>query len=924
MPQPPHHAPASAPAPHAPVTFDGDRLLQQLLSDRLLSTLPDGGALLAQVSKSSGEAGHILRHVREARLVGQLRARVAALRPDLLEALDHILPPAVGMTAIRSSGAALPVPLASRWLRGFADDLGQSLRDPSHHTTVLTGPPGSGRTALLALVAEDPRTHAAFPGGVHVSCGIHSGGLLDILRDIGTHWGHGPLARAIDLERALAQLRNQLLDRPFLLIVDDVADFRPLQRLRSGLGQGHHLLLTTTRLPTEPLEARVLRIPPLDAHRAERLFSSWAPDLSDTPATRSLARALSVRASLVLRSARLLSGPDGWLDPSDLLTALRAAPFRSTPDALAAPLAETALQAASPRLVEALQPLHSLPCEPVVLPEALVHSVVGASQWATVCATASAAGFVRCIAPGLWTIPRACHDVLCSRAARGGNHSVEARKRALRWVRSELASASAHWHATGPVPPALQRARTHRMLLLRLLGPDLPTESTATGISFGLVAWLLPRPWVEDAVARLRSQPHHPWHGAAWRWEAEHLQSIGRGSDAIQLLTTMARSRHSADATDAAFRLAALLVQNGHPDRACPVLQQLAAKARQQHASARAAQAALRLGTIHSDQQRWTLAREAFCSAADAFRVAQSTVGAVEATGRLCLVAASCGLPDEAAEHLRRQTALAALVADRTQLTEVYERLAIAAVAHDQPDQALTWLNRAARSGPATDAPRLQPPAALAARAAALLAIGRVPEALSSAHQRIEAARLRCDLSEEAEATSVLARMLVKHGGGDEALQLLTDALLQDRAVGDGQSEVRHLIDAAETHHALGSFFPALVCFDAAQVVAAREGWRDGEAMALERGARCAMHSGQTERALRYGHRALLARRTQQQVEPLARWMVIFGGMVITAGARDHGQQLQKRGAQVLAEQGWSKQQLAELWGEHPPVRQQA
>ena len=242
-------------------------------------------------------------------------------------------------------------------------------------------------------------------------------------------------------------------------------------------------------------------------------------------------------------------------------------------------------------------------------------------------------------------------------------------------------------------------------------------------------------------------------------------------------------------------------------------------------------------------------------------------------------------------------------------------RLGKLSLATGDPAGAVHWLERALASwddkgagdGPETLGGLLE------ALAEACFVTDAPEQGLAYGRRRVEEARQRGDRVEEGAAIGDLARLLASSGARQDALELLSSALQRDRSIGDKRSEAHHLLSAGAAHGARREPSRAVVCYEAARVVAEEVGWRAGVAQALEGITTAEAALGQLGPALRDARAALAIHQRLGEQVALARWQVLYGGLLIASGAAQEGRGMMSAGAKSLARLGWTPDQIAGL-----------
>jgi tetratricopeptide (TPR) repeat protein len=910
----------SRPASADPAVVLGEALGRYLTPHRLVrlvQTLPGGSVVLKRHPRAARDPGSALQAVWTEGLASQFRARAAAVSPALLDALDQAgwgIPP---NDPFGDTSAGLCTAPFAPSLRRTATAVRKRLAEEGGPPVLLTGPRGSGCSAVTALVVEDPRIQQAFPGGVHVAHGPGPGGLLDLLRDAGARIGHARLARAADLDRALADFRNLFQRKRALVVVDGVDDFRAVRRLWSGLGAPHRVLLTSEHEVPSDIPAHRLRVEPMGAELAREQFGLWGGEQARSSTSRSLANALSSRPGLVVRCGKLLGIDRPWLTPADLLSALASVAQRDDPTEFDEAVVDAGIQAAPPILSETLLALAVLPAGPAILPDDLLCTVVGAERWGAVRHRLGESGLLECVGTGRWRIPPVVGRVIRRRSAQVPQLAASARRAAIRWARRRLAECADKWSNEDALALRLQELRADRTTIVGIIGRDPLGTIDPTDVPFGLVAWLLPHAQVRTLIARSSKLAGHPWRGAAWRWLADDLLLSNRRKDAARLLSAVIQeSRRTGELTeciDATLRLAKVQYDRGNLIDGRELLETAVRDAEQARDQLGEARACLALSELQDTSGERSSAVQSLWRAVALFRDGGDHAMAAEATGRLGLLARRSGQLDVAEERFRMQAALADAASDREGVAVAERRLGRLALDAGDPEKAVYWLGRALKAREEGGVSDKGIGRLLAGYAEALMATGKTKVALATARQRIEEARKNGDLTDETEAVAELARMLSTIGAREDALRLLSDALQRDRAFGDKRGEAQHLLAAGEAHDPRRLPAYSVVCFEAARRVAEEAGWREGVARALEGVAVAEASLGQLGPALRDGRGALAIYQRLGDPMATARWQVLFGGVLIAAGNAAEGRQLMSSGARALQKLGWSEAQLTAL-----------
>ncbi len=220
----------------------------------------------------------------------RLLAAEYGLRPSpAIEALYHAMlsgdwrepgGPREGAGVGRPLGALLPQDLPDFTGRSWQlDYLRQVLGcpGPEQRLAVLTGPAGSGKTALAVHAAH--RLGDAFPDGRVLvrmrDVDERPRTLASVLADLGRHAGLAGLeaASTADPEGAAATWRGWLAHRRVLLVLDDVADERCVRPLLPDTGTSAVLVTAKTQL-AGLTSAHRLRMAPFDIEESLALLGS--------------------------------------------------------------------------------------------------------------------------------------------------------------------------------------------------------------------------------------------------------------------------------------------------------------------------------------------------------------------------------------------------------------------------------------------------------------------------------------------------------------------------------------------------------------------------------------------------------------------------------------------------------------------------
>ena len=884
---------------------------------RLIRTLPGGAVILRRYPDARNDPGVALQAIWREGLASQFRARAAALSVPLLTALDNagwVIP---GDDPYGDTSADLTPPVFVPTLRTVTQTIRHGLEEVGGPPVVLCGPDHAVRSAITALVVEDPRVHLAFPGGVFVSQMTDSSDLLDVLRDIGAAIDHARLARAADVEPALHLFRTHFRQKRMLLVLDGVSDIRWIRRLWGGLGPSHRLLVTSDQPVPAEVPVQRIRVPTQSPEEAWEQLLLWAGPVAQTNAGRSLAHALATRPGLVVRCARLLGGRAPWLSPAELLAAMASVSQHSVQEELEDAALSIGLQTAPPVLAETMLALSVLPHAPATLPDDLMGTIVGAERWDAVRDHLATAGLVTCLGTGRWQIPLAVSRVIRRRSAQVPQLAASARRAAVHWARRRLTECAKDWTGDGVLSLRMRELRADRRALVGLIGRDPLGALNATEVPFGLVAWLLPHDQVRTLIARSSKLAGHPWRGSAWRWLAADLLRTNRRQDAARLLSAVVEDARRigalAEQLDASLRLARVQHERGNVVDARALLEAAVRDAGDAGDTIREASACLALGELLDVSGDAGGAVQAHWRAVALFRDSGRPSMAAEATGRLGQLAQRSGNLEVAEERFRMQAALADAAHDRRGVTTAESRLGCLAWAAGDPETAVRWLGRALKGWEEGHAGNDPIQVVFATFTEALLATGQTEAALATCRRRIDEARTSGDLTDETAAVGAMARILASMGARSDALRLLSDALQRDRALGDRRGEALHLLEAGRIHDPRRAPRRAVVCFEAARHVAEEVGWRAGLARALEGVATAEVVLNQLPQAVRNGRGALEIYRRLGDPHSIARWEVQFGGILVAGGHPNEGHRLISTGARALADLGWAQERITKL-----------
>ncbi|MFI6479224.1 BTAD domain-containing putative transcriptional regulator [Nonomuraea sp. NPDC050663] len=200
-------------------------------------------------------------------------ARPAALdpavldqRPAALEQADPALPSARERARLPLPDPAWPTP--RQLPPDIADFVGRAAEldtlTPTHPLTVISGPPGVGKSALAVRLAH--RLKHTFPTGqLHLTLGEREPEDLlgQALRALG-------LIPAGNLHERAALLRSQLAERPVLLLLDDARDATQIEPLLPG--NGSVVIVTSRQRITTLPGARLHHLGPLPEADAVELL----------------------------------------------------------------------------------------------------------------------------------------------------------------------------------------------------------------------------------------------------------------------------------------------------------------------------------------------------------------------------------------------------------------------------------------------------------------------------------------------------------------------------------------------------------------------------------------------------------------------------------------------------------------------------
>ena len=905
-----------------PAVVLGDALARHLTPLRLqlvVASLPGGSQLARRHPQALTDPGQTLQAVWSEGLAAPFCKRMECLSVEAAEALElagWTVSPADPLHGLSDEVSA---PALDPALRRLSASVRAQLAASEAGTVVVQGPSGSGCSAVAGLVAEDPRIHAAYPGGVLVGMMGPNDDLLDILRDWGAARNHWRLARAEDLSAAISQLRVMLSGQRALLVLDDVGDIQAVKAVWAGLGEPHQVLLTTHTPVPAGLAVHRISLSRLSSKTSERLLAAWAGAAASTRAGGTLLRTVAGRPSLVVRAGRLIGGSRPWLSPGQLLTAVTTASRDGTVSDLEEAIIDAGIRTAPAGFAETLYGMCVLPAAPASLPVDLLSTVLGAGRWEAHRIALADVGFLERVGPGRWRIPKVVLRVARRHAARIPQLMRESLRRARSWTRRRLVEAGLRWRDAGPLGTLARELRIDRRVLVALLGRDPAGLPDAERVPFALVSWLMSRESVQALASRGGELRMHPWHGATRRWLVAELLRNNRRQDASRLLSTIIQeSRQAKDIAgqvDAAIQLARLHQERGRPAPARALLEDAVTLAEQARDRRREAEGCLALGELLDAASEDRAAVQVLWRSVALFRDGGEHARAAHATGRLGDLAQRAGQFDVAAERFRMQAALADAARDQDGVASAELRLGRLSLATGDPAGAVHWLERALASWDergAGDGPKALG-SLLGALAEASFATGEPEQGLVYGKRRVEEARQCGDRGEEGAAIGELACLLASTGARTEALALLSSALYRDRSIGDKRSEAHHLLSAGAAHGPRREPSRALVCFEAARLVAEEVGWRAGVAQALEGVATAEAALSQGALALRDARAALAIHRRLGEPVALARWQVLYGGLLIASGATQEGRQMMSGGANSLARLGWTPDQIAEL-----------
>lgn len=901
-----------------PAAFLGDTLAAHLPLDRLVQlvlALPGGGSILKQHPEAARSHGDALDAIWNAGLAAHFRNRVASLTPALVRALDIAGWTSDPLPGIRT--VHLVPPALDPGLRRLVASVRTWLATTEETPIVISGPVGAGCSSVCALVAEDPRISAAFGGGILVADGRVP--LLDTLRDWGTVLDLPELARVSSVSLGLARIRALASGRPGLLVLDGVDQLEVLETLRAHLGPTYRVVASTHIKVPDDAAFRVLRLTSVSAKASEHLVLGWGGRGARNVSGRSLASALRGHPALLVRAGRLVSPSLGWMTTTELLAdmghALRDSDFVEIEEAMVSSCARRAPS----DVHDALIALSILPAAPISAPDDLFGSLVGRRRWAAVRDGMVQAGLVEPAGELRWQIPEVVRRVARRIAASVPGLIERSRSVALGWAVRRVAEAGPTWRDVGPIGTLAAELRVDRRLLAKLLGPDLVGVLSGLPVPFGFVAWWLPEAQVQRLAQQVVAAPTGPWTLAARQWGVDSLVREGRRSDAARVLSAVikdARARGDiATGIDAVLQLADLHSARGLLAQGRGLLEdaiRLSARVGDHHREGRAN---LALGLLLDQSNEAALASETLWRAVALFRDAADPARASEATGHLGRLAQQAGQLDVAAERFRMQAALADAAQNHAGVARAETSLARLALLRGEAQDAVTWFRKVVarwdRAGVGVSPEALG--SLLHGYADACFAAGLVSEGLAAAERRVQECRFQGQATDEAEALADLACRLGEIGNRAEALALLSRALARDRMLGSRRAEAQHLLAAAQIHGYQRLPGPALVCFEAARVVAEDVGWREGVAKALEGVARGEVLLGQWGPALRDAQAALTLYRRLGDTEAEARWQVMFGGILLGAGLSERGRTEMGEGARRLAALGWSADRIRGL-----------
>lgn len=763
--------------------------------------------------------------------------------------------------------------------------------------------------AVLALVVEDPRVQNAFSGGVFVVRRPGRASLAPLLRDLGTAAGHAGLASAPDFEAALAQLRVAVAGRRSLVVVEGATDVVFLRPLWRALGADHRVLISTDNTVPDSLPAVRLGAPArMRGVDAEAVFLGFGGEAARSVTGRAVAQAVRRDRRLVAYAGRLVGS--GFVAPADLLSTIGQLPGGELGlDAeLSEGLIDTGLRGTPPSLRDAVVKLSALPALPASLPESVLRRVVGTDTWRHLRDPLVAVG---------WLTPagmrRYALDPLVMRVARRYAVSTPERIRAARSVLRDWAVERVV-AIDGPV-----RLWPDRRAVETALAVDPVGTLGAAGVSFDRAVQVLGDRTVRAVAARAGELRGHPWEGPVRGWLVDQLVREGRRRDARRLLRATYQDAVQQGDVDgeiaSLLRLDRLRADRG---RLVPARESLETALHRAAATGRReaeAAACVALAEVLDLGGETKAAVAALWRAGALFEALGQVKPRVDTLLRLGQAAPELGQLGAARMRCEEALALAESASDVDSQAEASAQLGAVALHSHDAATARKWLRRALSwwddHGAAAQPRHLLRVLAGLARASEQL--GHTDDALAFARRRIEDGSLLGDWVEESQAIADLARQLAASGARRDAMKLVTSALARARALGDKRGEATQLLAAGAVHGPRVDPPRAVVCFEAARIVAEDIGWRSGLAQALDGICSAEAAMGQLGAALRDGRAALEIYRGLGDPAALARAQLLMGGLLIATGADDEGRAEMASGARRLAQLGWPHHEIAGL-----------